>query len=63
MTAAAFVAAYTKGGGELDVELRDGQKEKRVLEGVRPLDLAVAAQLWVGAARPRTVFGHEVEQS
>ena len=63
MTAAAFVAAYTKGGGELDVELRDGQKEKRVLEGVRPLDSAVAAQLWVGAARPRTVFGHEVEQS
>jgi tRNA U34 2-thiouridine synthase MnmA/TrmU len=49
MTAAAFLATYTKGGTELDVEVGNGQKDKRVLSGVLPLDRAVAAQLRVGA--------------
>jgi len=62
MTAAGFVAAYTKDAMGVDVEVVDSDKSQ-VLTAVRPVNMDTVAQLWVGTPRQRALLRREAHQS
>ena len=59
MTAAGFVAAYTKNAMGVDVEVVDSDNS-RVLADVRPVSSETLVQLWVGTPRQRELLRREL---
>ena len=57
--AAGLLAAYTKGGAKVDIEVRDGHngEDTQVLQGVEPLSKDTTDQWRISAKRPRTIPG------
>ena len=56
--AAGLLAAYTRGGAKVDIEVKNGKNEgnTQVLEGVEPLSRNTTDQWWITAKRPQTVL-------
>jgi tRNA U34 2-thiouridine synthase MnmA/TrmU len=56
--AAGLLAAYTKGGVIVDVEVKDSHDggNNRIFKSVNPLSRSTSAQWWVGAKHPQTVL-------